>query len=315
MLSTFQNNNPSIKKIISQDTLLYFGNSISVNIFKENFEFYKKILTKKDFEFSIFSYHVKDFLIICSKLDSISKDGIHISIKLSTIDSSQQLVYQDLIDFSGNSSIYRTGGNEKQPPFDFSIISDVRGTKSFDFIINKKLPKYHFNLIGDSLFNVIDEIHVYREGSNKVIQTISVPAEMETPFKGANYFFTKDFNFDGYQDISLLQNWGVTGNKYYFILLFNKTKGKFIYNKVLSSLGSPKLNYSKNEINSFERSGYGNYYYSTFKWIKHNLVLIKEIVYKCNDSTEYAIRTESILEDGKMKVVNKRKVDCGSFEK
>ena len=199
--------------------------------------------------------------------------------------------------------------NVSSQEIDYDFLQDVRGENVFQFSIHPSIPILKFVLIGDSIDNSIVEIIVYKNTDTIPFQEIIIDEVIEPPVKETEYFVTCDFNFDGYKDIMLLEFWGTTGNRIYKGWLFNPGNMKFESNDFLSAVYSPEFNYDKKEFTTFDKGGFGEYYYSTYKYIRGKFILIREKSHYWDNKLECFFEDKCELKDGKMKLMSHRKVE------
>jgi len=125
---------------------------------------------------------------------------------------------------------------------------DLRGGMSCRFMVNARLPALTLHFIGRD-DNSLGDIQVLQ--GNKLIQTITghdldlgalYPATLKAEVQ------LVDANFDGYQDLQLLNDCGATGNCDYDFYLYDPARRRFVYSKFLSGLGSPEFDASKKQV-------------------------------------------------------------------
>ncbi|RJP69723.1 MAG: hypothetical protein C4539_07365 [Ignavibacteriales bacterium] len=185
---------------------------------------------------------------------------------------------------------------------------DVRGENIFYFSVNHRLPAFKFILIGDSSYNNIIEIIIYKNSDSKPLQNISIEEFIEPPIKGTEYFTTCDFNFDGYKDIMLLKFCGATGNRIYQAWLFNPSKMQFEFNKFLETIYSPEFDYDKKIFTTIGKSGYGEYSYSTYKYVKEEFIIINEKNRYWDEKKRCFIEEIYKRKNGEMKIESHREI-------
>lgn len=129
--------------------------------------------------------------------------------------------------------------------------TDLSDGESFTFFdIGKNLPRFTFKIVPNKQPNdqygnaqsTIRDIEVYR-GDSKVLWQHLTGCDLEgmgpppSTSESGPWFYTNDYNFDGYQDIFLMTGWGATGNFSGCIWLYNPQTGRFVYSKEFSDLG------------------------------------------------------------------------------
>lgn len=157
------------------------------------------------------------------------------------------------------------------------ILQDVRGENIFVFTIHPKLPDFKFVLIGDSDYNTINGIDVYKLDDSSLVQNIPIEDFIESPLKNEEYFFTADFNFDGFKDIALNRWWGSAGSGY-TIWLYNSSIKKFKTNSFFDDIDNPTIDSVRKCITTISPyGGWGcEYVVKTYKYALRKFVLIKE---------------------------------------
>jgi len=161
-------------------------------------------------------------------------------------------------------------------------------------------------LSGDSINYdcIVKSIIINRLKDRKQIQTI-IPDE-NYPGCGLpqdQIFIIEDVNFDGYNDIRLLQFLPAAPNLPYYFWVYNPTKQKFLRQKALEEITSPEFDPEKKLIYSFWRASCCDHGHSTYKYIKGKPTLIEEGEVKEEDGK--VITTLKKLVNGKMKVIEK----------
>lgn len=192
----------------------------------------------------------------------------------------------------------------------FEFVQDIRGENIFVFNIHPHLPSFRFILIGDSEFNWINEIKVYKGNDSIPIQIINDKDELDSdsPLKGEEYFYSEDYNFDGYKDIAFLKFWGATGNLIYCIWLYDKLTGLFKSNNFFKYIYTPTLDYKKKQLTTFERyGGADEYQLDTYQFANDKYRLVKEEKYWVMDKKNRYYRMRDILEmiNHKLKLISR----------
>lgn len=96
---------------------------------------------------------------------------------------------------------------------------------------------------------------------------------------GLEWFRAADINFDGYKDIYILTNWGVTGNQFGCVWLYNTATGSFDFSSAFSQLETMTLHPESKTITTFSNNGNaGNDFHAAKYAVENNrLVLIMQI--------------------------------------
>jgi hypothetical protein len=129
-----------------------------------------------------------------------------------------------------------------------SVTQDLSYGGSFIVSVAPNLPKFTFRVIPDvqgkdefgNAQSIVRDIEVLSGDSDVPIQHLTGCEwiGMEPPPRGEDWFRAVDFNFDGYQDIYVLMDWGATGNSQGCIWLYNPESKRFDYSPEFSSLGT-----------------------------------------------------------------------------
>lgn len=115
---------------------------------------------------------------------------------------------------------------------------DVRRGRNYRCVVHPGLPALKVALIADSSENRIVRIELRRTGDAAPFQTLT-DDEDEAPYRGADVFAGRDLDNDGYLDLLLLNDWGVTGNRYYRVWRWTPARQEFVFDTTLSALSSP----------------------------------------------------------------------------
>jgi len=163
-----------------------------------------------------------------------------------------------------------------------SVTMDLSKGASFKFNIAADLPPFSFNLIpeirepdrGDARSTVRD-IEVFRGDSDQPYQHLTGCnlSDMEPPPRAETdppWFRAEDVNFDGYQDVFLLTNWGATGSQSGCLWLYNRAAGRFDYSKEFSELGRHWLDPQSKTILTFGNGGMAGTIYDARKYEVEN---------------------------------------------
>ena len=177
----------------------------------------------------------------------------------------------------------------------------IYSDKTFSFVL-----LIDSTLTGDSVNYdcVIKSIVVTRLNDNKQIQIIT-PDE-NYPSCGLpkdQIFIVEDMNFDGYNDIRLLQFLPAAPNLPYYYWTYNPVTQKFQRQKALEEISSPDFDPKKKLIYSFWRGSCCDHGLSTYQYINGKPTLIEESEVKEEDGK--VITTIKRLVNGKMKLIKK----------
>lgn len=188
----------------------------------------------------------------------------------------------------------------------YSIITNsqtklIYGDKTFSFAL-----LVDSTLTGDSVNYdcVIKSIVVTRLKDSKEIQTIR-PDE-NNPSCGLpqdQIFIIEDINFDGFNDIRLLQFLPASPNLPYYYWTYNSKTKMFDRQKALEDITSPEFDPQKKLIYSFWRGSCCGHGQRTYRYVNGKPTLIEESEIKEED--DKIITTVKKLVNGKMKLVKK----------
>ena len=144
------------------------------------------------------------------------------------------------------------------------MIEDLSEGAAFRFEIAPKLPLFTFTIIPNVQDSqngfprsTVQDIEVFKGDSDQPLQRLTGCDfdEMEPPMRHGDWFHTDDINFDGYQDVYLMTSYGITGNHYGCIWLYNPATGKFDFSKEFSQLSRYWLDPATKTIRTFNRGG------------------------------------------------------------
>ncbi|MBV6419353.1 MAG: hypothetical protein DAHOPDDO_00569 [Ignavibacteriaceae bacterium] len=162
-----------------------------------------------------------------------------------------------------------------------SLPSEIRYEASKDtfiFNIHPYLSDYIFIQSIDTL-KVIREIEIFSSVDSQLIQNISLEILSQRP-QGYDFFFTKDFNFDGYKDLVLIEEYSGTGNISYCVWIYNKSKNIFETDDFFRSIDSPILDAKKKQMTTYvEYGGFDEYFNTTYKLNNGKFILLYELKY------------------------------------
>jgi hypothetical protein len=149
----------------------------------------------------------------------------------------------------------------------------------------------------------VDSIQVFEKNKGNHIQTIPVSENENYPYTNSPLRF-EDLNFDGYEDIAVLQN-NATANTLELYWLYDPAKKKFEESVELEAISSAAFDHENREITSFWRSSCCDHGYSTYRYINGKLLLVSEIEENSTPDGKL-LHTEKRLINGKMKLVSSK---------
>jgi hypothetical protein len=180
---------------------------------------------------------------------------------------------------------------------------DLEGGMGCPIRVNDAGPTFMLHFVGRPN-NTLGDIEVQQAG--KVIQTITghevdlgalYPAGLDVEVRAI------DANFDGYQDLELLNDCGATGNCDYDFYLYDPTENKFVFNKFLSGLTSPSFDAVKKRVVTMWNTSAADWGSSTYEFRNGRYVEIER-----EESSKFGTVT-SELRDGRMVLVKSEEND------
>ena len=157
-----------------------------------------------------------------------------------------------------------------------SVTQDLSYGGSFVVSIAPNLPKFTFRIIPDVQGNdqfgnaqsIVRDIEVFSGDSDVLMQHLTGCewVGMEPPPRGEDWFRAVDFNFDGYQDIYVLTDWGATGNSQGCVWLYNSATRRFDYSPEFSELGTFTLDRANKTIITWSNGGMAGGVHSAQKY-------------------------------------------------
>lgn len=176
--------------------------------------------------------------------------------------------------------------------------------------------KYTFRLTidrelsGDSVNYdcVVKSIAIVRRNDTTTIQTI-IPDE-NYPSCGLpedQIMIVEDVNFDGHEDIRLIQFLPAAPNVPYYYWVFNPSRQTFVRDTSLEQITSPDIDHKQKVISSLWRYGCCDHGLSTYKYINGKITMIEESEMKSEfKNPDRVIMTRKKLVKGRMKLVERK---------
>lgn len=154
-------------------------------------------------------------------------------------------------------------------------ITDLSKGATFTFDVGEALPPFTFKIIPKKQdmhpsqqdqglraipAPTIGDIEVFRGHSKAPLQHLTGCdfSDMESPPE-EHWFYTEDYNFDGYQDVYLMRFWGATGNTIGCIWLYDPKTGHFKYSEEFSKLDIKKLDPTTHRLLSESNASVGDW--------------------------------------------------------
>lgn len=151
-----------------------------------------------------------------------------------------------------------------------ALIGDYTVYNDSIYFNQKNDTNFSYKFIADtSQLFMLSSILVYR--GNDLFQEIKANKSIYL-----KEFRLIDWNFDGYKDISVLNECG-SGGRSYWIWLYNPTKFNYVYNQELSRIwGLEQDTLSRSIIHHF-RNGANEEKWDTLKFVNEKLVFVKSL--------------------------------------
>jgi hypothetical protein len=202
--------------------------------------------------------------------------------------------------------------------FAILILNSILSISQTNLAYSDKL--FSFTLLVDSTLTadsvnydcIVKSITVTRLKDKKQVQVLT--PEENYPSCGLpkeQIFIIEDINFDGYNDIRLIQFLPAAPNIPYYYWTYNPSTQKYQRQKALEDITSPDFDHKKKLIYSFWRGSCCDHGLSTYKYFNGKPTLIEESEIKEEDGK--VITTLKKLVNGKMKLV-KRTVEKADEE-
>lgn len=186
------------------------------------------------------------------------------------------------------------------PPAPVSSYEDFRGGMICKYIINAKLSPFIFHFV-DQGNNPLGKIEISEMGSNKVIQVISNPVNLYftniDPYRLLN---TLDANFDGYNDLTIEEGCGATGNCQYDFYLYEPAKKQFVRNSFLSNLSEPQFDPHNKEVNAYSNMSAFDWEHDVYQLQNGQYLLIYKVVSSRDRKNNTSTKRTYELQNGKL---------------
>ena len=204
--------------------------------------------------------------------------------------------------------------NKLQPPYKLFVGKKLRvsGPRTLKWTwthkstIHPTLPEFVFKLVGKPTRNGIkvEAIESRRGNESQPFQTLNVSA-MPTITEDTVAFEVEDLNFDGYQDMRLMESMLGTVNTKYLYWLFEPQTGRFVKNTALSAIISPRVDAEKKQIISAWRDGCCYYETDYYQVVDNKPLLLRQ---EKEEYDEAGTKKVTVWEriGGKMKLVSNK---------
>ena len=186
------------------------------------------------------------------------------------------------------SSVSAQDADDKQVKNDIILLRSVKER------IHPSLPEFIFNIYGQEPIKSwnyyrIRKITIARaDQPERVLQEIILDKVSVTddypslPNINTGGFYVEDMNFDGYKDIRLQLWQPAAPNIPFYYWIWDKDASKFIQNKELEQIPSPKVDNENRTIITYVRESAGTFSKFTYKYFGEHIKLIKVSTIKSN---------------------------------
>jgi len=157
---------------------------------------------------------------------------------------------------------------------------------SFKEKLNKNGPELRFDMHGkfknDHLYQ--GHVEIFNTSNSKRIQKLIINknyADAHFEWDIENFEFNGhqvqlvDINFDGYLDLRFLDNEGATGNNWYASYLYDPKRGKYIFNRQMSSQSGLAVDSKNKQLLTYNRCGACLEFIKYYKYLKGHYILSK----------------------------------------
>lgn len=207
--------------------------------------------------------------------------------------------------------------SESAPPAPGAITeSEAANEPPLRARVHPELPEYSFTVIGEksadgSATLRVKTIEIRRGAANEPIQTPIQTIDgldTATPLTaGVAPLETVDMNFDGYQDIRLIESQPAGPNTPYLNWLFDPTSGRFVESRALNEIPAPEFDAAKRQIRSSWRAGATRYGTDVYVYDQGKPVAVRKETKEYKGPGVYTLRVWE-LKDGDLKVTQQREV-------
>ena len=118
---------------------------------------------------------------------------------------------------------------------------------------------------------------------NKKIQKIKFKKDYFLPSWQADFSVSEDINFDGFNDLKVINYYGLYNYSYSF-WLFKSEKHYYKHVSDLDSIYNPGIDNEKKEINSEWRVAFQSYHFEKYFWKNDRLILKEERIEETTNS-------------------------------
>src|SRR3989338_8442443 len=187
---------------------------------------------------------------------------------------------------------------------------DIRGGVVCSFKITKNKTPYIFVVTANER-NQPQTIDVYY--ATKLVQTLNLGPEKQSPESpvSTDFIDVDDINFDGKNDLRIVQSTGVTGNVYYLFYVFNPKLSSFEYSEEFSQLPNYARDPEKKIITTHINTGAAGaaFVEETYEVKNDTLVLVRYVEQRVHpDYGDSFLKTTKVLRGGEMIIEKEERV-------
>ncbi len=192
-----------------------------------------------------------------------------------------------------------------QLPNYFPGAPDLRGGMTCKFRINAELPLFAFHLAGQA-DNSLGSILITDAATGTVVQTIenSTDPGQIMPAAVTDVLAVVDADFDGYNDLRILNNCGATGNCSYDFYLYDPKSHQFAHNEFLSSLTTPSFDSTKKQVTTSSNSSAADWERDTYQFKDGRYTLMRQEQSVWDRDKKSVTENTYELRDGKMQLTD-----------
>lgn len=199
-------------------------------------------------------------------------------------------------------------GDPDDPVSEDGYIMTVR------MVVHPSLPAVRLRLFGDD-YGAVFRIDVFDEGKRAVVARLLDPREAN--LRGARLggglpiVRFADLNFDGSQDIMLLDWAGATGNKGYVVWLFDPGSRRFVFSHELTGPSNVEPHPEDRTLTTFATGGAAGTICDgeRYRWVDNRPVLVRQVSQDWDDKTKAYVRVIREPEQGRLVIV-RREARC-----
>ena len=171
-------------------------------------------------------------------------------------------------------------------------------------------------LVSDYQECTAKSITVLRVKDQKPVQTIKLDDDVFPCYWTEDeYFVVEDVNFDGRNDIRLLQSMGARGNTSYLFWLYDTAAKHFARDTVLETLPNPYVDAKEKKITSYWSVGCCEYGTDVYDYQNGQLVLYEEeTMHLDTEKDNYLLTVKRRDANGEMKTIEEKRMTRDEVE-